>query len=303
MKSMTGWGRGVATGDGWELTVEVRSVNSRFREIVVHLPYPDVEREESIKNKVSKYITRGHVDVFVTITPLSTHALSIKIDKTLAAAYYREIAALRDELGLPLGVTATALLTLPGVLPVPDMTAGVHERRLAELPPVLWDEALDAAMTGLLAMRDREGAATYNDLLLRLDACTELTEQIAARAPELLAEFSRRLHKRVMMLLRDTSGELQADIEPFRLEQEMVILADRTDISEELARIRSHLAQLRQTMDEPGAVGRKLDFLLQEVFREFNTIASKTPDASVAQLVVQAKAELEKFREQVQNVE
>ena len=303
MKSMTGWGRGVATSDGFELTAEVRSVNSRFREIFVHLPYPDVEREESIKNKISKYVARGHVDVFVTVTQASAGALSIKIDKTLAAAYYREIAALRDELGLPLDITATDLLALPGVLPVPEGQTGVREQRLSELPPILWDEALDAAVAGLLAMREREGAATYQDLQQRLDVFDELTEQIAARAPEILAEFSRRLHTRVMMLLRDTSGQLRADIEPFRLEQEMVILADRTDISEELARIRSHLAQLRKTMDEPGAVGRKLDFLLQEVLREFNTIASKTPDASVAQLVVQAKAELEKFREQVQNVE
>jgi len=304
MRSMTGWGRGVAAVDGWQVAVEVRAVNSRYREIVVHLPFPDVEQEEFIRQKVAEFVVRGHLDVFVTILQSPAPAYVLKIDKTLARAYYREIAVLQDELGLPAGVSTADILSLPGVIATPDTAAGIPRAGTpGNIPGAAVEQALDQAMAGLVAMREREGAATYADLRVRLEAAAALAEEIAGRAPVVLEEYYQRLRKRVMMMLRDVAGQVQMEIDLARLEQEMVIFADRADISEEIARIRSHISQLRLVMDEPGAVGRKMDFLLQEVFREFNTIASKSPDAVTAQLVVQVKSELEKLREQVQNVE
>ncbi len=290
--SMTAFGRGEHAAEGWRAAVEIRSVNSRYLDLVVRLPHGYTAFEERIKTRVGRDLERGRVELRLSVHDERRHENAFQLDLPAAAAFHRALLALGEGLGLegpiPLAVVAGA----PGVI------------RPGEAEPDLEGDwpgiaaALDTALADLKAMRRREGTNLATDLQRRLDRVAAEIDAIQAATRSLAAHYRQRLEARIAAL---TEGLVALD--PARIAQEAAILADRSDISEEIVRARSHLEQFRHLMGGPKAAGRQLNFLLQELNRELNTIGSKTDQAGAAHRVVAAKAELEKLREQVQNVE
>lgn len=291
VRSMTGFGRGEFTGELGRIVVEAKAVNHRFSEVVFRMPRQFNPLEDQARKLVLREVTRGRVDVFVTWTP-SARTKSVQVDKDLAMAYYYALKELGEEIGSNLELTADTLTRLPDVFSVVEAELTAEEL----WPP--FAEALSAALSGLLAMREREGAALAQDLLSRIQRIEQIRNEIAQRAPLVVEEYRAKLTRRLEELLPPSSG-----VDPQRLAQEVAIFADRADISEELQRLASHMVQFRSALAGDGPVGRKLDFLVQELGREVNTIGSKANDAAITNLVVEAKSELEKVREQVQNME
>lgn len=290
-RSMTGFGRGESTSDWGRIVVEMKAVNHRFSEIVFRMPRQFSTLEEQARRLVLEQVARGRVDVFVTWTP-SARTKSVQVDKDLAMAYYYALKELGEEIGSNLELTADTFVRLPDVFTVAEAELTAEEL----WPP--FAEALSCALSGLVSMREREGAALADDLLSRIERIEQLRNQIAQRAPLVVEEYRAKLTRRLEELLPPSTG-----IDPQRLAQEVAFFADRADISEELQRLASHMVQFRSTLAGGGPVGRKLDFLVQELGREINTIGSKANDAAITNLVVEAKSELEKVREQVQNME
>lgn len=290
LRSMTGFGRGSHTGAAYRVDVEIRSVNHRYREIVARVPRDLPGLEEPVRARVARGVARGRVDVFVTAEPLPG-TRGLRVDVELARAYHQTLERLRHELGLAGGVDVSLLAGLPGVVGLDEASADV-EACWRDLEP-----ALDQALSALTAMRVTEGAALAADLEGARRRLAGLVEAVARRAPLVVEEYRVRLAQRIRALAPDVP------VEPDRLAAEVVVFADRADISEELVRLRSHLEQFQATLGLDEPVGRKLDFLLQEMNREVNTIGSKAHDAEIAATVVDMKTEIERMREQVQNVE
>jgi uncharacterized protein (TIGR00255 family) len=292
---MTGFGRAPLTLDGVVLEVEVRSVNHRFLDVKAKLPRALSVFEPELRSRVQERFARGKVDVAVTAPGGSPLLPRVEIDLEAADAYTRAAETLGRRERAPGVLDVATLLTLPGVarLAEPELAAdAVREPLLA---------ALDAAIDAAGAMREAEGAAIDRELRARLERTSGLTGQIEARSAQVQESVRERLRKRAEQLAQETGLRDEA-----RLYQEVVFAADRLDVSEEIARLRSHVGQFRSTLEEAGPehpVGRRLDFLLQEFAREANTVGSKAVDAPAAHLVVELKSELERMREQVQNVE
>jgi uncharacterized protein (TIGR00255 family) len=291
MRSMTGFGRGEAAGEFGRIVVEMKAVNHRFSEVVCRMPRQFNALEEQVRKLVQSKVSRGRIDLFVS-WDAAAQARGVKVDKELAIAYYDSLKELAVEIGSNPELTLDTLARLPDVLKV-----GEGEVTAEQLWPLLESAALQA-VTNLIAMREREGGALVDELHTRLVAIEALGESVAARAPQVVEDYRNRLARRLEDLL--PQGHT---VDPQRLAQEVAIFADRSDVAEELQRLTSHIAQFRQTLQENEAVGRKLDFLVQELGREVNTIGSKANDAAITNQVVTAKAELEKIREQVQNIE
>ncbi|HEX6989644.1 MAG TPA: YicC/YloC family endoribonuclease [Bacillota bacterium] len=289
-RSMTGFGRGSHTGVVYRVEVEIRSVNHRYREIVARVPRELPGLEEPVRTEVAARIARGRVDVFVTAQPLPG-ARPVRVDTELARRYHGALEQLRQELALPAPVDLALLAGLPGVVGVDEASSDIETCWLDVRP------ALDQALAALTGMRDAEGRALAADLAAAADRLAGLVETVAGRAPQVVEEYRARLTQRVQAL----ADEVHVD--PERLAAEVVLFADRADIHEELVRLRSHLGQFRAALGLDEPVGRKLDFLLQEMNREVNTIGAKAHDAGIASTVVEMKAEIERMREQVQNVE
>lgn len=289
--SMTGFGRGEATGDFGRLTVEIKSVNHRFAEVVLRLPRPLSPLEDRLRRLVAEGVSRGRLEVLATWEEQTSERKSVKVDKGLATEYYNSLKELQAEIGSAADIPLDVLLRLPDVIKVEEV-----EEDLETLWPGL-EAAARTALKGLRAMRQREGEALAADLGGRIETVAGLVARVAERAPVVVDEYRERLRKRLDELLSPGT------IDETRLAQEVAILADRADISEELKRLESHLGQLRQLLQASDPVGRKFDFLLQETGREVNTIGSKSQDLTITGTVVELKAELEKIREQVQNVE
>ena len=293
IQSMTGFGRATRDVDGVTLDVEARSVNHRHLDLRVRLPRVLADQESAIKQSVQG-LSRGKIDVTVTLN-LGSTATTLEIDEEIAARYVeagRELTE-RHRLADDLGVAE--LLALPGVTRVVE--AEVDPERL--LGPCR--EAIDEALAALVTMRAAEGASLAAELEGRLAHIESLSNAFETRAGEVVAVAKQRLHKRTEQIQREVGL-----LDEARLHQEIVIAADRLDITEELVRLRSHVAQFRENLASAGPekpVGRRLDFLLQELGREANTVGSKASDAPLAQDVVELKTELERIREQVQNVE
>ena len=290
MRSMTGFGRGVHLSEGARVVVEVRSVNRKQAEVSLHLP-PELDvLENRLREEALKTLARGRLEIRVAIElPL---AAAKRINAPLAAAYAREFAELARSLELQGGVTLEALLRCPGVL---------QGGEGAEDPEALWNRvapALREALTGFNAMRDREGQALANDLVTRIQLLREAVERVRRHAPEVTRRYRELLLQRIQM-----AGIENVSVEDERVLKEVILFADRSDISEELARLESHFVQFEDCRRAREPVGRKLDFLAQEIHREINTIGSKANDAQISVEVVALKAELERFREQAQNVE
>ena len=291
MQSMTGFGRGAASNDTWHATVEVSTVNRKQAEVVVQAPRELLEIESRIRKATLDLVSRGRAQISITLERRRETAPQIQVDAAMAKALHQAFAELGQSLGKDLSPTAGDYLRQSGIVTV-------GEREID--PEAAWqviEPAMTDALTALVAMRSAEGAHLKDDFLGRLNTLGDFAAQLAADAPGRGERQRELLFKR----LRDASLDLNLDDE--RVLRELALFADRCDISEELTRLSSHFAKFREYLDSAEPCGRPLDFLCQELFREFNTIGSKANDAGIAQTVVEAKTELEKIREQVQNIE
>ncbi|QGG47971.1 YicC/YloC family endoribonuclease [Heliorestis convoluta] len=291
IKSMTGYGRGGASGSGQQVTVEVKAVNHRYLEVVVRIPKTYLALEEGIKKLYQKGLSRGRVDVFVNIEQLGEGSGKVKVDKKLALQYYQSLKELSDELGLSSDLGVNQLIQLPEVVSLTEAEEDLEA--LSELAM----QASQQAFQQLLRMREQEGKALAEDLLKRLDYLRQLIEEIQKRAPLLVGEYKNKLQERIAEYLD------QVPVDEQRLAMEVALFADRVSLTEELVRLNSHLEQFEKALKLQEPVGRKLDFIVQEMNREINTIGSKANDLEISRQVVNFKSELEKIREQVQNVE
>ncbi len=295
IQSMTGFGRASVARNGVVFEIETRSVNHRYLDVRVKLPRLLVALEAELRARVQERFARGKVDLSVASPEGASPPPRLVVDLEAARSYLRAAERLREEEKLEGRLEVAALLALPGVarFAEPDVLDEGLRRELLS--------AVDASLEAVSAMRGAEGATLQRDLLARAGRVAELADELEARAETVADAVRARLRKRAEQLARDTGLFDEA-----RLHQEITIAADRMDVTEELVRLRSHVEQLRQTVEAgaPGnPVGRRLDFLLQELSREANTVGSKAADAPVAHLVVELKSELGRPREQVQNIE
>lgn len=291
MKSMTGYGKGQGRHGGLALSVEIKTVNHRFGDISVKAPRFLMPLENDVKKRVAERLKRGKIDIYVTQDVAEALTVVPVLNRPLAESYmelFRKMEAWFDlQGGIPLSLLAEQrdVILMEEASPDPQ---GVAECLV---------QALDQALTAVEQMRGIEGGATREDVETRLTLVEDLLGQIRERSPLVVDEWRLKLHQR----LERFGSEFQVD--PQRLAQEVALFADRCDISEEVARFLSHLKQFRDLLQNDEPVGRQLDFLVQELNRETNTMGSKSNDAQLTAIVVQIKAELEKIREQVQNVE
>ena len=289
--SMTGFGRGEASGNGYQFSIELKSVNHRFLEIVVRSPRSFTSFEERIRKFLQEKYQRGRIEVHVNMVETEERKRLVKVDKELALSYDKTLKDLALTLHTAYETDIFRLVALPEVLSVEEPEIDLN---------ILWGvctEALSKASEGFGQMRRTEGEKLTIDLLQRLDRLSEYLLTISERASYVVTDYQERLQERIQMLL----GEIELDAT--RLANEVVYFADRASITEELVRFDSHLAQSREALRSCDPVGRKLDFLVQEMNREINTIGSKANDLTIGQQVVSVKSELEKVREQIQNLE
>ena len=291
MYSMTGYGKGSATGDGREMTVELKSVNHRYLDVGMRLPRHLSFLEDPIRSALTARLSRGHVDVFVNYRNLRSDARSVDIDVPLLTAFVAAAKQANETLSLRDDLSLTAALRLPDVSNVRE----ADEDSDAVLS--LLNSAINGAIDAMLVMREQEGSRLSVDLGNCTDTVESLTEQIAARAPVVVSEYRVKLDERIQALLGNV------DVDRARLATEVAIFADKASIDEEISRLHSHIARMRALLLDKEPAGRKLDFVVQEMNREFNTIGSKANDGELTKLVLAGKAEIEKIREQVQNIE
>lgn len=292
MKSMTGYGRGDCSRNGAKITVELNSVNRKQSDISINLPRELVELEPRIRDVINARVSRGRLSVVIVYHPGASRSRArIQVDTALAKSYLQATKKLHKELGVNGSITLDSLLRAPGVVNLIEAEVDVEE-----LWPLV-EEALTKALDRLVKMREREGKHLAADLAKRLGIIRDGVAKIRAEAPNVMKRYQQQLHARI----KSAGVELPMDDE--RLLKEVVLFADRADISEELTRLASHLDQFTGCLAATEPVGRTLDFLSQEMNREINTIGSKANEITISQTVVTLKAELEKIREQVQNVE
>ena len=291
IKSMTGYGRARRMLHNRDITVELRSVNNRYLDCTVKMPRMYIFAEDAVKSRVQQSVSRGKVDVFITVDASAADVAKVAVNRELAAQYAAALEELSEVCGTQASVTPETLARFPDVLTVTKADEDL-ETVSADLCQVL-DEALEAYH----AMRAVEGEKLAADISGRLDAIEAYTAQVEQRSPETVAEYRQKLTARMQEVLQSTT------IDPQRILTEAAIYADKVAVDEETVRLRSHVSQLRTMLGSDEPMGRKMDFLIQEVNRESNTIGSKCNDVAIAQVVVGLKAEVEKMREQVQNVE
>ena len=289
--SMTGFGRGEAPVGNGLLTAEIRCLNSRHLDVRVRLPRELGSLESEARSAAARFFRRGQVEVSVRLARDGELAAQIDVDFEVARQYAEAASELRERLAIEDRLPVASLLALPGVSRLRDPELDHEEADVAVT------QAIEAAGAEAAAMRAREGAALESELRGRLGGVAERFAQIEARAGEAREAARERLEKRLAGL------QPEFELDPGRLEQEILLHVDRMDITEELVRARSHCAQFRETLEADRPAGRKLEFLLQELGRETNTIGSKAADATVTRLVIELKSEFEKLREQVLNVE
>jgi len=290
---MTGYGRGVAERDGRRAEVEIRSVNHRFMDVKLRGAPLDAQVEERVSARIRERVTRGSITVAIRLEG-GVAGGAVRVDHEAARRIHSELARLASALAISPPVSLDVLCALPGVI-VP-----IESDRSSDAVSECACEAVDRALDDLVAMRDAEGEALARDMVARMDHLASLTGELSRHVAMAPQEAAKRLRDRLSRLLTST----KVAVDEARLAQEVAILADRMDVTEELVRIESHIKQLAELMAQrASAIGRRLDFLVQELAREYNTVASKSQSADIARLVVEAKAELEKVREQVQNIE
>lgn len=291
IRSMTGFGRGEAREDGKEFVVEVKSVNHRYNDIFIKMPRQISFLEERVRDSVAKVISRGKVDVYISYEDSTLQSNSVHINEGLATAYFEALEILRDKYGLNGDISVSLLARFPEVLKVKEPVADEEE---------IWQllkNALDSALGALIIMRENEGDKLRSNLHERSLNIENILREIALRAPCVTIEYKQKLECRIKELIE------QQTIDENRLSQEVAIFADKCSIDEEVVRLDSHINQLRKAFEEQQPVGRKLDFLVQEMNREVNTIGSKANDLVITNYVLELKSDIEKMREQIQNIE
>lgn len=292
VRSMTGFGRGNGTFGGLDFTIDIKSVNHRFFDFSARIYKDYAFLEEPIKKRIAQSVARGKVDVFFHTENSACGAeLSAKIDESLVRVYLDAAARLKDEFGVHNDLAAARLLTMPDVLTITQPELSDEEIITAVLAGV------DEALQSFLKMREIEGEKLKNDLMANLAFIADAVEKIEALAPESVSAYRQRLEEK----MRETLQDRQVD--EARLLTEVAIFADKVAVDEETVRLRSHISQLKNMLDGDVATGKKLDFLIQEMNRETNTIGSKSQNVEIAHTVVEIKALIEKIREQIQNIE
>ena len=291
VKSMTGYGRAEETVNGCTITVELRSVNNRYLDCNVRIPRLYLFAEEAIKARVQNTISRGKVDVFVTLDNAGANMMQVSVNKPVADGYYAALKQLAEDYHLSSDISVSLLSRFPEVL--------LAEKAEEDVEQMAKDicSVLDRALADFDQMRTREGERLQNDILSRAATIESKVSLVEERSPQTVLEYRARLEARMNEVLSNTQ------IDPARILTEAAIFADKVAVDEETVRLRSHISQLREMLSKGGATGRKLDFLIQEFNREANTIGSKCSDIQIARHVVDVKAEIEKIREQVQNIE
>lgn len=298
LKSMTGFGRGEYEDDNFSVTVEMKTVNHRYNEVAVRLPRFLNPLEDKIRKTILKTISRGRIDVFINADYTSSENCTLKVDKNLAAAYHQAL----KEVGMAIGANETGINIAAEIMYLARCQDVINVKEGFFDVDSVWpkvEQAVQNALANLVAMRTTEGNNIYGDFIYRADLIVEKLALIEERSPKVVEEYQAKLTERLNNLLADNN----ITIEPERILQEVAVFADRTSITEEIVRLKSHIKQFKQIIESEQPVGRKLDFLIQEFNREANTIASKANDYTLAQIVVEIKAEIEKIREQIQNIE
>ena len=291
IRSMTGYGSAKGTVAGFAVTVELRSVNNRYLDLGIKLPRGFLFAESEIKNYIQKKVLRGKVDFFLTLDTVESDQTRIRVNTRLAEAYRNAITEIGQNLALPASVSALDIARFSDVLSLEKEELD-QDAFLEQLLPLL-----DDALSDFNAMRTREGEKLAEDLLQKADKIEEMVQAVECKAPNTVSAYRERLEAKLREILNDSS------VTEERVIAEAAIFADRVATDEETVRLHSHLSQFRKLMAEGSPIGRKLDFLIQEFNREANTIGSKCQDSEIAYLVVELKSEIEKIREQVQNIE
>lgn len=291
IKSMTGFGAGDAETADFKVHIELKAVNQRFLETNYHMPYSMNMFENQLTKKIKEYASRGKLDINIRFQDLRDKAVTVKVDKGLVAAYGQALQEISSQLELSAPVTAAQIASYPDVLKLNEENADLEAAQ-----PVLM-QAMEQALESFVAMREAEGQNIQRDLLARIGTLENFVGELEKLAPEIVAAYRQRLEN----LLREYLAK--EDIEESRIIQEVALFTDKVNYTEETVRLRSHFDQFRQIITAGEPVGRKLDFLIQEMNREINTVASKANSAGAAQFVVDVKSEIEKIREQIQNIE
>ena len=291
IKSMTGYGRGESVWNGHAITAEIRSVNNRYLDCGVKLPRMYNFAEDAVKAAVQRRVSRVKVEVYLSVGPSETGGVSISVNRPVADGYYSALRELADAYSLADDISVSLLSRFPDVFLV-ERTEEDRDEAVAGLL-----EALGKALDEFDAMREREGVKLAEDVRNRAETIKQLTAQVEERSPGIVADYRAKLTAKLQEILGSTQ------IDESRILTEAAIYADKVAVDEETVRLRSHLDQLAGMLEQGGSVGRKLDFLIQEFNREANTIGSKCNDVETGRLVVDIKAEIEKIREQIQNLE
>lgn len=291
VRSMTGYGRGEHIAEERKFTVEMKSVNHRYNDMTIKLPRSLASLEDKIKKRIMRDVFRGKTDVYISFETFSADDVDVKLNKTLAAAYIEKLNLLEEKFGLTGGNKLELAAKFPDVITV---------EKAQQEEAVIWEAlapALDEAVEKFVAMRTVEGENLKKDILLKGERIKTLVAEVKERSPLVVVEYQEKLNNR----LKDLLGSV--DVDPQRIATEVAIFADRGCVDEEVTRLESHLVQLKDILEGGGQVGRKLDFLIQEMNRESNTIASKANDIQIVKATIELKSEIEKIREQIQNLE
>ena len=295
---MTGFGRGQYEDENFSVTVEMKTVNHRYNDVAIRLPRFLNPLEDKIRKTILKTVNRGRIDVFINADYTSSENCTLKVDKNLAAAYHKAL----QEVGAAIGLEELNINSAQEVMYLSRCQDVINVKEGFFDVETVWpkvEQAVKEALDNLVTMRETEGGNIYGDFIYRADLIAEKLTKIEERSPMVVEEYQAKLTDRLNNLLADHN----ITVEPERLLQEVAIFADRASITEEIVRLKSHIKQFKNIINSDQPVGRKLDFLIQEFNREANTIASKANDYTLAQIVVEIKAEIEKIREQIQNIE
>lgn len=292
IKSMTGYARVEKTNKGFMVIFEIRSYNSRHLDIVLRVPHGYHLLEDKIRSLIAKRVTRGHIEAKVQIKKDFDEGYDYEINMPKAKAYHDALRRLKNDFNLDPEISVDLLAREDGVIMPTERNRNIE----ADLPAI--EDCINNAIDDLDAMRRKEGDFIAKDFHGRLNFIEQSIEKIEKESDNLLSYYQERLKERISVLTKGV-----AEIEPVRIAQEAAFLADKSDISEEILRAKSHIKQFRDTIDSDESAGRKLNFLLQEFNREFNTMGSKVQSANISHMIVEVKSELEKIREQLQNVE
>ena len=291
IKSMTGFGRCEVLKDSRKFTVELKSVNHRYLDVNIRMPKKLNFFETSIRTLLKSYADRGKVDIFITYEDLSQSQVSVKYNAALAAEYLKYLNQMAEEFSLDNDVRVSTLSRYPEVFTMEECSEDEDE---------LWNglkEALEGAFSQFVEMRTKEGERLKEDILLKLDLLSEQIRFIEERSPQIIAEYRTKLEEKMRELLEDTQ------IDDNRIAAEVILFADKICTDEEVVRLKSHIQHMKETLEESNGIGRKLDFIAQEMNREANTILSKANDLEISDTGINLKTDIEKVREQIQNIE